>query len=269
MRDHLNAGAGQAARRAPGPTPSPRVGGETYADDAECCAPPASGVHPRVGGETGMRSSRTPEGPSPRGRGNPLPREEAALRRVHPRVGGETTRSSRPGSIPAWAGKPSGWSRGSEREVHPRVGGETVECPEHERCRPARSGSIPAWAGKPTSSCRLASAKGLRGRNRASLGGPSPRGRGNHYAVDDRQSRSIAAWAGKPSAVQPVQKPRRGPSPRGRGNRSAAGAARCPRVHPRVGGETAGHTEMNVPQPRIRVHPRVGGETPSDEWSSD
>ena len=66
-----------------------------------------------MGGETeGIRvSADTKEGPSPRGRGNPV--EGVELLRLR-------------GSIPAWAGKPEDiLGIGAALSVHPRVGGET------------------------------------------------------------------------------------------------------------------------------------------------
>ena len=72
-----------------------------------------SSVYPRVGGETGARSSDSHDrrGLSPRGRGNPW---KLCL------CGGDA------GSIPAWAGKPRA-CRTVRRPawVYPRVGGET------------------------------------------------------------------------------------------------------------------------------------------------
>ena len=132
--------------------------------------------------------------------------------RVYPRVGGETvlcwflscptsglsprgrgnpcpvTGSSRTcGSIPAWAGKPAtATSRPSPMRVYPRVGGETSDT----------TGTT------------------------NSIGGLSPRGRGNPQArvAEGHRKGSIPAWAGKPATAAP--------------------GCGSPLVYPRVGGET-------------------------------
>ena len=174
-------------------------------------------------------------GPSPRGRGNP---RDAA---------GATFRLR---SIPAWAGKPEAimWDPSTEG-VHPRVGGETGYSTDwstryqgpsprgrgNQRDRLAdvvADGSIPAWAGKPASHpsppASLEVHPRVGGETRslsvgcACVKGPSPRGRGNptSASVSEMASRSIPAWAGKPSLKSTTRYAKR--------------------VHPRVGGETAG-----------------------------
>ena len=96
------------------------------------------------------------------------------------------------------------------------------------------------------------------------IGGPSPRGRGNHQA--DLASRprvgSIPAWAGKPASRGPGDIARMGPSPRGRGNPRETSAEIGPRlaVHPRVGGETSDRrshlcAQSDGPSPRGRGNP--------------
>ena len=218
-----------------------------------------SRVHPRVGGETGPadHAGHAAVGPSPRGRGN------------HRDWSSAVTPS---GSIPAWAGKPAG-NREPEnvRAVHPRVGGET-ESDGHwragiggpsprgrgnpPRCPPPRHliGSIPAWAGKPESPRPGSLSPGVHPRVGGETGdllnadpaarGPSPRGRGNPRAGRNLLGgrRSIPAWAGKP---RPCSR-RRWP----------------PRVHPRVGGETAedprGGRAQEGPSPRGRGNPPLG-----------
>ena len=152
------------------------------------------------------------------------------------------------GSIPAWAGKPTAHKLFIiAQQVHPRVGGETYR--GHAERRIYR--------------------------------GPSPRGRGNHGADRQGNSRigSIPAWAGKPQALYPSTSPyavhprvggetarsqatvvvTSGPSPRGRGNRGAApdpGAGQ--RSIPAWAGKpSAAAASFDV----IGVHPRVGGET--------
>ena len=171
-------------------------------------------VHPRVGGETTIRSycPLRKRGPSPRGRGN------LAL------VRGEDVAAR---SIPAWAGKP--W-RGSVRwlrsRVHPRVGGETADeiatmireegpsprgrgNPKRPALDGALSRSIPAWAGKPQlQRLRLVERK-------------------VHPRV-----------GGETVFILTVLLLEKGPSPRGRGKPVSHS---CPQsmltVHPRVGGE--------------------------------
>ena len=113
-------------------------------------------------------------------------------------------------------------------------------------------GSIPAWAGKPNRGGGGGGLYGVHprvdGETRRSSpmirsgGGPSPRGRGNRRSasVHSPHGGSIPAWAGKPFS-------RRLPS----GLR---------RVHPRVGGETAGWVAQALrchgPSPRGRGNPR-------------
>ena len=99
-------------------------------------------VYPRVGGGTTMMltKNQTPEGLSPRGRGN---------RAVCPPKG------QCRGSIPAWAGEPlCEGGAGHGEGVYPRVGGGT---PQGQVIRVPQGRSIPAWAGepvKPTSASR-------------------------------------------------------------------------------------------------------------------
>ena len=216
-------------------------------------------VHPRVGGETILiiYGTEFSTGPSPRGRGNPMPDVQASLYQR---------------SIPAWAGKPRRNRPARDaKKVHPRVGGETLHpyCFHHFGGGPsprgrgnhdqvilpaAKTGSIPAWAGKP-------SPRPWRRRSRtvhprvggetlawvcsvASVAGPSPRGRGNpkRPALDGALSRSIPAWAGKPQ-LQRLRLVER-------------------KVHPRVGGETVFILTVLLlekgPSPRGRGNPSNG-----------
>ena len=174
-----------------------------------------STVYPRVGGETFKRRSleAAEAGLSPRGRGNQQPRCCGPIQG---------------GSIPAWAGKPgAGGCSGNRTAVYPRVGGETKLDLIDDMTRPGlsprgrgnhecirgvepRSGSIPAWAGKP----RRPRASGPHSEvyprvggetmtapsEKSSLGGLSPRGRGNPWPGSSvsGDGGSIPAWAGKP-----------------------------------------------------------------------
>ena len=216
-------------------------------------------VYPRVGGATGWRSqcSVSPEGLSPRGRGNPNL--------------GHFGRPP-PGSIPAWAGQPrdgAGLDRGVR--VYPRVGGATHrsirtanQCsglsprgrgnPLSSPSRNITVRSIPAWAGQPyplgAESMQATVYPRVGGATHASITvkagsrGLSPRGRGNRSRCSrsKRPWRSIPAWAGQPfsglnldksSWVYPrvggathnlavIEGVEWGLSPRGRGNRSNA-----------------------------------------------
>ena len=172
---------------------------------------------------------------------------------VHPRVGGETRSKvvellGLRGSIPAWAGKPrSRWRLTRVAGVHPRVGGET-------RC--------PACRG-------------------AAVDGPSPRGRGNHYALSlpTYASGSIPAWAGKPArrrsggrrgrvhprvggetvAQRRVHQHRPGPSPRGRGNHVWSGPS--PAYRRSIPAWAGKPLPWRQAFRGFQVHPRVGGET--------
>ena len=219
-------------------------------------------VHPRVGGETpeieileGLVS-----GPSPRGRGN------------HSLAIG---RAPHPGSIPAWAGKPRLRVRLAGRhEVHPRVGGETdVQTRDakiqagpsprgrgnlcHRAHRGSSARSIPAWAGKPDWEASSVAAYMVHPRvggetrrspvTPLSSRGPSPRGRGNRGPHVDLPVAvgSIPAWAGKPTSEAPPHE--------------------CPKVHPRVGGETVTEPATALthtgPSPRGRGNPSSGPPT--------
>ena len=223
-----------------------------------------------MGGATlgGLLDELDGPGLSPRGRGNLGPVG------VHPAFGR---------SIPAWAGQPCRrcWRSGSGT-VYPRVGGAThqttIAIRESEglsprgrgnpaKCRPypGRSRSIPAWAGQPARSMRIASsyrvyprvggATGSSVNPVGTLGGLSPRGRGNPAAaaLHLKHRGSIPAWAGQPlrndtsptpSAVYPrvggatraarrMRESEMGLSPRGRGNpgcryRGISGAGSIP-----------------------------------------
>ena len=175
-----------------------------------------NGVHPRVGGETQLvkLGLDAPHGPSPRGgettnaafasvlRSGPSPRGRGNPLSVASRV--ESVRS-----IPAWAGKPRGLPCDRrEKLVHPRVGGKP-------QMTSRRSGSAKVHP-------RVGGETGPNGGPILWMMGPSPRGRGNQEAGQGagHPRRSIPAWAGKP-----VQRNRR---------------PVIVRVHPRVGGETAG-----------------------------
>ena len=252
------------------PGPSPRVRGNRRRGPRRCrcsgsipaCAgnPPnalrtkvESGVHPRVCGET-RREDYVPQivqGPSPRVRGN---------RRAGHRVDAVV------GSIPACAGKPV-HRRPLARAagVHPRVCGETPRVatvsatltgpsPRVRGNRRAGSdgrrshGSIPACAGKPSAPPGRSSNWRVHPRvcgetpavtvDTALPNGPSPRVRGNPYALEERRrcAGSIPACAGKP--------------PEEEGNRHGNG------VHPRVCGETLRKADSRQqgdgPSPRVR-----------------
>ena len=153
------------------------------------------------------------QGLSPRGRGNPVT---------------DQCRAPAGGSIPAWAGKPRP-PRGSRctAGVYPRVGGETHQSSKllsfisglsprgrgNQRAAmgpPDGKWSIPAWAGKPIRRYgrratpevypRVGGETGCCCAGSQSVGGLSPRGRGNRGSAffDSRTSGSIPAWAGKP-----------------------------------------------------------------------
>ena len=193
------------------------------------------GGHPRVGGGTDTLTLTVNgrQGPSPRGRGNPVGLLRAELDH---------------GAIPAWAGEPQAFTLPSDSERgHPRVGGGTGfrESPGAGWAGPSprgrgnpfapspaspQLGAIPAWAGEPPE--RSWSGRNSRGHprvgggtvTRGALGrewqGPSPRGRGNpgHAAGGEIQLGAIPAWAGEPE--QPLHK------------------CQSWRGHPRVGGGT-------------------------------
>ena len=191
-------------------------------------------AHPRVGGENVVRPGATilEPGSSPRGRGKPS----------------WTTRStSRPGLIPAWAGKTSPHATaGCPRRAHPRVGGENSTGPgigwqskgssprgrgklDQWRAAAGFGGLIPAWAGKTASRSRKPDAclahPRVGGENHGSSDtrvrrpGSSPRGRGKLTWPSSPAlvTGLIPAWAGKTQI----------------GDFGAVGA----RAHPRVGGE--------------------------------
>ena len=194
--------------------------------------------HPRVGGETFDQQVRgiTQGGPSPRGRGN-------RAWRYHP--------PGQAGAIPAWAGKPTFAAPGQAAiGGHPRVGGETETSATTGTTRQgpsprgrgnllvgaagdAAQGAIPAWAGKPSRAVmgwhlgaghpRVGGETWDRGMTTTTIGGPSPRGRGNPSGSFNsfRRMRAIPAWAGKPILV--------------------ASPIRLLAGHPRVGGETSKH----------------------------
>ena len=243
---------------------------------------PASRVHPRERGESGVDAlGRAPfEGPSPRARGIPSADQR----------GGE-----RLGSIPASAGNPPMRAPpGAPTTVHPRERGEStrpyVRPPPAEgpsprargihllpSARPGRARSIPASAGNPRRRWPAGRTSAVhpreRGESRAGSAahgnthGPSPRARGIRY----RQPRprawfgSIPASAGNPGA--------------------GAGAQLLQRVHPRERGESpprmARRRRCWGPSPRARgippagrgagaltvVHPRERGE--SGGWPAD
>ena len=270
---------------APGPGPSPRVRGSPSRGtrgppgpgSIPACAgkppfPAASrrklGVHPRVCGEASPPSPLTPAdlGPSPRVRGS---------RRSQAR------RASRPGSIPACAGKPEETMLPDGLPwVHPRVCGEAMSASMRRmpltgpspRVRGSRQpdvqpaaapGSIPACAGKPRPVCRSEPRTGVHPRvcgeapaaqrRRARRTGPSPRVRGSLGAPARPGCRagSIPACAGKP------------PGPR---------CAGCPLwVHPRVCGEALSRLRRtrsgSGPSPRVRGSPAAAGRRTSGDGS--
>jgi len=251
-----------------------------------------------VGGGTDMEHGRadpTP-GPSPRGRGN-------RAGRVRP--------GARSGTIPAWAGEPATlWPGAGVNGDHPRVGGGTTSLRAQSPPRSGPSprgrgnraqfppgqadfGTIPAWAGEPQSWLlrpplrqdhpRVGGGTILLHEIEGPVGGPSPRGRGNHRRVIFilASQGTIPAWAGEPryeysGAARRGDHPRvgggtewlelplhrgQGPSPRGRGNREQAkrATARAGTI-PAWAGEPGrvwgrGGSRWD--------HPRVGGGTSS------
>ena len=103
-------------------------------------------AHPRVGGENmRLRLSRPVDtGSSPRGRGKPA---------------GPSRPASKPGLIPAWAGKtPQLHLQPARCAAHPRVGGENMRL---RLSRPVDTGSSPRGRGKPAGPSRPASKPGL------------------------------------------------------------------------------------------------------------
>ena len=197
----------------------------------------ASPVYPRVGGGNSLlvHVARRCLGLSPRERG---------------KHGSAPSRTSAPGSIPAWAGETL--QRGGELvfvEVYPRVGGGNAlpkaaaamkgglsprgrgkrarGCPKSRAWR-----SIPAWAGETFANFRPQPARkvyprvggGNAGARAAYVDseGLSPRGRGKPQRIRRRALglRSIPAWAGETEIY-----------PKEVGDR---------RVYPRVGGGNLG-----------------------------
>ena len=175
----------------------------------------ATGVYPRVYGGTCLLvpDHMDREGLSPRVRGN------------HDAVAGA---AREPGSIPACTGEPSASRPGPWRPpVYPRVYGGTTATPtrparnaglsprvrgNHRRAGSCRGvgGSIPACTGEPTTA--VSAGRPARvyprvyggtlgfGKHRASLGGLSPRVRGNlvRGSVRRPEARSIPACTGEP-----------------------------------------------------------------------
>ena len=118
-------------------------GGTIPAWAGEPVSPPRSrslaGDHPRVGGGTNALTSLLAlvNGPSPRGRGNPLELRDA-LQDL--------------GTIPAWAGEPARAPRcPSGPGDHPRVGGGTMDFTISASCW---NGPSPRGRGNPTISRR-------------------------------------------------------------------------------------------------------------------
>ena len=190
-------------------------------------------VYPRVGGGNRPSSPFTngKGGLSPRGRGKRL---------AFP------SNTTRPGSIPAWAGETAGRPAVSElAKVYPRVGGGNLlrrrllgsngGLSPRGRGKPSQQwadggcpGSIPAWAGetrhisayqgKQEVYPRVGGGNRYAGRPCPFLAGLSPRGRGKQgkRRRPCRPSGSIPAWAGETPGL-----------PAGRAVRM---------VYPRVGG---------------------------------
>ncbi len=227
-------------------------------------SPPATTVHPRVGGERSsrLRQSIPQPGSSPRGRG---------------------TRGSGSGNrqglrfIPAWAGNAHRQRQSPPPSaVHPRVGGERDFLPAagsltdgssprgrgtqgRRREHHHRRRFIPAWAGNAwrTSSRlspkpvhpRVGGERGPRSGSQVSALGSSPRGRGTQAgkAFAEMSKRFIPAWAGNArrrrrwrwgGSVHPRVGGERdaddaqpvgcaGSSPRGRGTRLSDALAEC------------------------------------------
>ena len=135
-------------------------------------------------------------------------------------------------SIPAWAGEPGPVHHPHHQiSVYPRVGGGTgvLTAPQRPQVGLSPRGrgnredvyeaytyrrSIPAWAGEPimiivlnrlvTVYPRVGGGTIVSNTIPPSLGGLSPRGRGNHPAIHRRDAlhRSIPAWAGEPQQWQ-------------------------------------------------------------------
>ena len=205
-----------------------------------CCA--ASWVYPRVGGGTRWwsRTRYDHTGLSPRGRGNL-------------QYGGRWRLRS--WSIPAWAGEPGSDAISvPETEVYPRVGGGTssklgsttrpLGLSPRGRGNPAAwqsaggsAGSIPAWAGEPpedpglcsfgTVYPRVGGGTGVGFDGRHPDAGLSPRGRGNHVALDllDALVGVYPRVGGGTLGGTPVVIISRGLSPRGRGNQDVVAGA--------------------------------------------
>ena len=179
------------------------------------------GVYPRACGETASAAPRptTPEGLSPRMRGNPAsPRAISVVR----------------GSIPAHAGKPRPHTpRAIAFGVYPRACGETRRpippAPHYRGLSPRMrgnhhipfrvlwtGGSIPAHAGKPRSQAcalhchrvypRACGETGPWTSPSSARAGLSPRMRGNLIAAQREIviSGSIPAHAGKPLTFKPL-----------------------------------------------------------------
>ena len=231
--------------------------------------PPPLGSIPRVGGETagGVRVGDLPQGLSPRGRGNL-------------RVAARSRADSRPGSIPAWAGKPpvasverGAWSSGlsprgretpeylrsvvSQMGLSPRGRGNLVD----DRDGQWHVRSIPAWAGNHRHGAGGHVCHGSipRGRETTiSLGnvraynGLSPRGRGNPDAdrLSDACGTRVYPRVGGETIVDTTgDEAFEGLSPRGRGNHRSSSASPCP---PRSIPAWAGKPSSTLPGRGIR-----------------
>ncbi len=134
----------------------------------------ASTDHPRVGGGTLVRRSKThfQVGPSPRGRGN--------------RCNGPCARE-KGGTIPAWAGEPATDEHKTATPKGPSPRGRGNRIFRH--LVSLAIGTIPAWAGEPR--CLHLAGQQIQDHPRVGGGtpqhqqlklvnrGPSPRGRGN------------------------------------------------------------------------------------------
>ena len=186
--------------------------------------------------------------------GEPLLADPQAIRALglSPRGRGTLSwialRSTRCGSIPAWAGNPC--PRRRRRwgpAVYPRVGGEPAQsasagvilCGLSPRGRgtlgavileKGRGGSIPAWAGNPLGCCPAKLARRVYPRvggeplagvsSSSSPKGLSPRGRGTlgRGVVVVVAQGSIPAWAGNPTVVTPTSRAWAGSIPAWAGN---------------------------------------------------
>ena len=200
----------------------------------------SSGVYPRAGGETIVRSPAliASSGLSPRGRGNRL-----SVERGHAGFG----------SIPARAGKPRSPPRfARDCGVYPRAGGETFIT---ARFNTTLSGLSPRGRGN------LAMADHPLTRFRSI---PARAGKPSHRRCRSRSCAVYPRAGGETRCNVAALRVEWGLSPRGRGNRHESRGrcvpvgsipARAGKPDPQLGGGAAG-----------MVYPRAGGETPSGSY---